>query len=127
MDAMILLAHGARVAGWAVPFHEIRDRLAAMRPGTPVSLAFLEFIEPGFETACARLVDAGATRIVVCPLFLGVGGHVAADLPRLFEAARARWPALSIACAPTLGEDAGVLQAIAAACARHAAAPRQGP
>lgn len=123
MDALILLAHGARVAGWAQPFHEIRHRLEAMCPGTPVSLAFLEFIEPDFGTACARLAAAGAKRIVVCPLFLGVGGHVAADLPRLVDAARARWPALSFACAPTLGEDAKVLQAIAEACARHAAAP----
>lgn len=122
MDAMILLAHGARVAGWATPFHEIRDRLSTICPGMPVSLAFLEFIEPDFDTACARLVAAGARRIVVCPLFLGVGGHVAADIPRLVDAARVRWPELSIACAPTLGEDADVLQAIAEACARHAVA-----
>ena len=53
----------------------------------------------------------------------GVGGHVAADLPRLVDAARAHWPALSFTCAPTLGEDARLLQAIADACARHVGAP----
>ncbi len=122
MDAIVLLAHGARVAGWATPFDEIRDRLTAACPGTAVSLAFLEFIEPDFGTACARLAAAGAKRIVVCPLFLGVGGHVASDLPRLVDAARARWPALSIVSTPTLGEDAHVLQAIADSCARNAIA-----
>lgn len=123
MDGLLLLAHGARAAGWAQPFHEIRRRLEAMCPGTPVSLAFLDFIEPDFHAACAQLAAAGAKRIVVCPLFLGVGGHVAADLPRLVDAARAHWPALSFTCAPTLGEDARLLQAIADACARHVGAP----
>ncbi len=119
MQAMILLAHGARSDDWARPFRDIEQRLRAARPSTRVSLAFLEFIEPDFDTACNRLAAAGATRIVVCPLFLGVGGHVARDLPRLIEAARARWPAIAIERTPTLGEDAGVLKAIADACGRY--------
>lgn len=119
MEAMILLAHGARSDTWAQPFREIRDRAGAMRPGTRVELAYLEFMEPDLASACDALARAGATRIVVCPLFLGVGGHVARDVPRLVDAARMRWPAVEIECTPTLGEDDGVLQAIVDACLRQ--------
>src|SRR5690606_16459918 len=102
MDAMILLAHGARSDEWAHPFREIQELLQAARPGLQVDLAFLEFMEPGFATACDRLATAGASRIVVCPLFLGVGGHVARDIPLLIEAARSRWPGVRIEPTATL-------------------------
>lgn len=119
MQATILLAHGARNDDWARPFREIRDRLSALRPGTAVELAYLEFMEPTFLDACARLAGAGASRIVVCPLFLGTAGHVARDLPGLVDAARARWPGMTIDCTTTLGEDRQLLEAIAESCARH--------
>lgn len=120
MDAMILLAHGARNDAWARPFQAIRDLLVAGREGLVVSLAFLELMEPDFATAFDRLAEAGATRIVVCPLFLGAGGHVAKDVPLLLETARRRWPTVAVECTPTLGEDPAVLRAIAGMCARHA-------
>lgn len=129
MDAVILLAHGARSERWAQPFEAIRDLLVARQPGLPVSLAFLELMQPDFGAACDRLAAAGAARIVVCPLFLGVGGHVARDIPLLIEAARERWPAVTIHATPTLGENCGLLHAIADACEQHlgVAPPRADP
>lgn len=116
MDAMILLAHGARSDDWAKPFREIRDLASASTPGTPVVLAWLELMQPDFGTACEQLAAAGATRIVACPLFLGAGSHVARDLPRLLEAARARWPAIAFESTPAIGENDAVVRAIAEAC-----------
>jgi sirohydrochlorin cobaltochelatase len=43
-SAVILFAHGAREPVWAQPLESIRDRLRAA--GTPVELAFLEFMSP---------------------------------------------------------------------------------
>jgi sirohydrochlorin cobaltochelatase len=119
MNVMILLAHGARRSEWSRPFTAILERLQADKPSVAIRLAFLEFMEPDFATACDELVRTGASRIVVCPLFLGTGGHVERDVPLLIEAAQARWPHLEIERTPTLGEEPQVILAIAAACARH--------
>lgn len=112
--AILLFAHGSRTAGWAAPFSEIRDRLRKARPDIAVELAFLEFMQPDLGAGIQRLAAGGADRIVVCPLFLGAGGHVSKDLPLLIAAARERWPGLAIDCTPTLGEAPEVLDAIAA-------------
>ena len=123
MHAMILLAHGARDARWAQPFQAIREQLRGARPGIAVELAFLEFMEPTLAGACEQLVARGASRIVVCPLFLGVGGHVARDLPRLLRDVEQRWPSVSFECTPTLGDDPELLRAIAGACLRVIGTP----
>ena len=116
MDGLILLAHGARSDQWSQPFRSIRERLRLARPELPTSLAFLEFMQPDFATACEQLVGAGASRVVVCPLFLGIGGHVARDIPLLIETARARWPAVRFENGRPIGEEEPVLHAIAEAC-----------
>jgi sirohydrochlorin cobaltochelatase len=46
-------------------------------------------------------------------LFLGQGGHVRADVPRLVEAARVAHPAVAIELAASAGEDDGVVAALA--------------
>lgn len=118
MQAILLFAHGARAESWARPFRTVRDRLRAERPEVPVELAFLEFMEPDFATAIDRLAAQQATEVLVCPLFLGVGGHVLRDLPALVDAARARRPDMSIECANSPGEDPQVLDALARYCLR---------
>jgi len=111
---VILFAHGARDVRWREPF----DRLLALvqaRHAGPVSQAFLEHMQPDLPTACAALASAGASRIVVAPLFLGTGGHLRSDLPALIATAQER-VAVPIRVAAAAGEDAGVLRALAEYC-----------
>jgi sirohydrochlorin cobaltochelatase len=61
------------------------------------------------------LAAAGATRIDVVPLFLGTGGHLRADLPPLVASARAAHAGLDIRLHPAIGENAAVIEAMAAA------------
>jgi len=44
--SLILFAHGARAASWAAPFERLRALVQARAPEVPVSLAFLELMEP---------------------------------------------------------------------------------
>ena len=53
----------------------------------------------------------------IVPLFLGTGGHLRSDLPPLVESARVRHPALSFALHAAIGEQAGVVEAMARAAA----------
>ena len=60
MDGLLLFAHGARDAAWARPFEIVSERLRAARPGTPLVMAYLEFMSPGMEDAAAQLAAAEA-------------------------------------------------------------------
>ena len=48
-----------------------------------VEPAHMELAEPSIGTAYAKCAERGATRIIVCPFFLGPGKHWTADIPRL--------------------------------------------
>jgi len=115
---VLLFAHGARDPAWARPFEAVAARLREARPGRPIALAYLELMAPDLLDAGARLVAEGCSSITVVPLFLGAGGHVKRDLPRLLETLQSRHPTVRLRLAPAIGETDSVIAAIADAAAR---------
>ena len=113
-DGVLLFAHGARDPQWAAPFQAIAAQLRALAPSLQVELAFLELMSPDLPTAAARLAGSGCQRVTVVPLFLGAGGHVRRDLPKLLEEAARQHPQVSFQHTAAIGEAAGVIRAIAA-------------
>ena len=120
--ALVLFAHGARAASWALPFQRLRELTAAQRPDCAVSLAFLELMTPSLPDEAAALVARGVREITVVPIFLGQGGHLLRDLPQLLEGLRAAYPDIAFSVVPAVGEDPSVLAAMAAYCS-NASAP----
>ena len=114
--ALVLFAHGARAASWAAPFERLRGMAQARLPDVPVSLAFLELMEPRLPAHVAALVADGVTRVTVVPVFLGQGGHLLRDLPLLAEQLRIDHPGLAIEVAGPVGEDPAVLAAMTDYC-----------
>ena len=110
---ILLFAHGARDPRWAHPFERLLEKVRTLAPDARVSLAFLEAMTPDLGAAVDRLCVQGCGEIRVVPIFLGEGGHVREDMPRLIEAARQRHPDVRIDLVRAVGEDAGVLAAIA--------------
>jgi sirohydrochlorin cobaltochelatase len=80
-----------------------------------VRLAYLELMRPALPEALAALAQDGTTTIRVVPVFLGAGGHVKEDLPRLVQETLARHPQLRVEIDAPIGEQDAVLRAIAAA------------
>ena len=115
--ALVLFAHGARAASWAEPFQRLRDLTAAQRPDCAVSLAFLELMTPSLPDEVGALVALGTREITIVPVFLGQGGHLLRDLPALLDQLRTSHPDVTFATVPAVGEDPGVLAAMAAYCA----------
>jgi sirohydrochlorin cobaltochelatase len=115
--ALVLFAHGARAAGWAAPFQRLRDLTAARRPDCAVSLAFLELMTPSLPDEVGAQVAQGARDVTIVPVFLGQGGHLLRDLPLLLDQLRASHPQVTFRTVPAVGEDPGVLAAMAAYCA----------
>jgi sirohydrochlorin cobaltochelatase len=116
-QGLILFAHGARDPRWAAPFEAVAAQVRVQRPGTPVRLAFLEFMQPGLVDAGAELAALGCTQLQVLPLFLGAGGHVRKDLPMLIDTLASLHPGLQVQLHPAVGEMGTVVQAMADAAA----------
>ena len=108
---VILFAHGSRDPGWARPFEALASALRKLVDG-PVTLAYLERMKPSLDEAIDALAGQ-VSAIRVIPVFLGPGGHVKEDLPRLVQSARARHASLSIEIEPAIGDQAGVIDALA--------------
>ncbi|MES2016163.1 MAG: CbiX/SirB N-terminal domain-containing protein [Pseudomonadota bacterium] len=114
--ALVLFAHGARNAAWAAPFERLRAMTAARMPGVPVSLAFLELMEPRLPAHVAELAAQGVTQVTIVPVFLGQGGHLLRDLPAMVAQLQAGHPQLAVDVAGAVGEDPAVLKAMADYC-----------
>lgn len=114
---LILFAHGSRDPRWAEPFERLHGKLRAQRPDAEVRLAFLELMTPSLDDAVAELVALGSLDVTLVPVFLGQGGHLRRDLPLLADACRQKHPTLALRVSTAVGENDGVLQALATYCA----------
>jgi len=119
-QGIVLFAHGSRDRDWARPFEQLAATLSA-KVRARVRLAYLEHMRPSLDQAIGALVSEGAEAIRVVPVFLGQGGHVKEDLPKLLAAARERHPSVQFSLDAAIGEQAAVIEAIAAAIAFTAA------
>jgi sirohydrochlorin cobaltochelatase len=117
--ATVLFAHGARDPEWARPFRQLVVELGERLPGERIVLAFLELMQPSLPDCAAALYADGVRALRVVPVFLGAGGHLKDDLPRLAAQIRARYADLVITLEPPIGEQPEVIAAIARAVARN--------
>lgn len=113
-DAVILLGHGSRDPAWRLPIEAVAERLRRAHPGLALSCAYLELQQPDLGTAASGLVRAGAQRVTVVPMFLGMGKHGREDPPRLIDALRRAYPGVDFELRRSIGEDPRVLDLLAA-------------
>ena len=111
-EGIVLLGHGSRDPEWSQPFEKIAVSVGKRLPAVAVALAYLEH-GPSLEEAVTMLAAKGASSIRVVPLFLGTGGHVKDDLPKLV--AQAKRPDIQLALDKPIGEQPAIVEAIAAA------------
>jgi sirohydrochlorin cobaltochelatase len=118
IQGVILFAHGSRDPEWARPFERLAEELKRRLPNALVSVAYLESMRPTLPEAMATTAAAGARDVRIVPVFLGQGGHVKDDLPRLLSQLQAEYPDVQLSLGTAIGEDPAVIEAIAAAIAR---------
>ena len=111
---IILLAHGSRDPLWKLPIEAVAEAIRARDPQALVVCAYLELSSPELSQAANELIERGARRIRVFPLFFGVGKHAREDLPRLFAELGTAHPELALELLPTAGEQSQITALIAA-------------
>jgi sirohydrochlorin ferrochelatase len=112
---IIIVDHGSRQAASNELLAEVAGRFAGRFPGQYpiVEPAHMELAKPTIAAAYTRCVERGATRLIVCPFFLGPGKHWTQDIPRL-TAEAAKWhPHTTFCVAHTLGIDDLLLDLLA--------------
>jgi sirohydrochlorin ferrochelatase len=82
--ALLLIAHGSRVAEANADLERLAAALRARGPYRVVECSYLELAQPDIAAGAERCVAAGAKRVLLIPYFLSAGVHVTRDL----EAAR---------------------------------------
>src|SRR5918993_2062156 len=108
---IIIVDHGSRRAESNEMLEEVA-RLFARRFAELYDIvepAHMELAEPSIATAYANCVKRGATRVVVCPFFLGPGKHWTGDIPRLTAQAAVKYPGTTYHVTPFLGIDELIL------------------
>ena len=112
--AIIIVDHGSRLAESNQMLDQVARLFAQRYPHYAiVEPAHMELAEPSIATAYAAAASRGASRIVVCPFFLGPGKHWTHDIPRLTAQAAAAFPHTQYHVTQPLGIDDLILDLIA--------------
>ena len=114
-NGIIIVDHGSRRAESNEMLEEVA-RLFAQRFAELYDIvepAHMELAEPSIGTAYAKCVERGATRLVVCPFFLGPGKHWTSDIPRITADAAKAFPQTEYHVTMPLGIDELILELLA--------------
>ena len=109
---VVIFAHGSSIESANDAVRAVTARVASLGKFARIETAFLESGRPSLSEAVDRLINSGASRIVIAPYFLTLGLHLQRDLPRMVEGIRIQHPGVEVAVTPPLdGHEAlhGVL------------------
>ncbi len=101
--ALLIIAHGSRVAGVNEAAGELGRMVREMTGYDMVEVAFRELHQPNIQQGIDACVAQGAERILLIPYFLFVGAHVLHDLPEELTEGMKRHPGVEMVMAPHLG------------------------
>jgi sirohydrochlorin ferrochelatase len=90
MTGIILFGHGSTVESANDAVRTVTAEFARRGGYELTGTAFLDCAPPTLGEEIARLVGAGASRIIVVPYFLTLGIHLQRDLPNIIEKIRER-------------------------------------
>jgi sirohydrochlorin ferrochelatase len=107
---IVIFAHGSSVESANEAVRAAAAQMERSGGFELVEVAFLDCSPPNLSAAVARLVQRGATSVVVVPYFLTLGTHLQRDLPKLVHAAAKEHAGLEIAVTPPLDGHPGLAQ-----------------
>ena len=124
-NGIIIVDHGSRLAQSNEMLEEVARIFAARfsEMYEIVEPAHMELAEPSIATAYGKCVSRGATRVFVCPFFLGPGKHWTGDIPRLASEAAKLHQGTEYHVTLPLGIDDLILEVLAKRvgfCVEHA-------
>ena len=101
---LIVIAHGSPREAWRESVEGLVRSLQEETGEDRVRLAYLEHGPPTLNETLSEVIDAGATKVRILPLFLAGGGHVTADIRPQVDEARSRYEQVDLELLPAVGQ-----------------------
>lgn len=101
--AVLLIAHGSRLAEANADLATLAEMLRPRLPGHRVEIAYLELAKPSIPAGLDRCLARGVGVIHMLPWFLSAGSHVKDDLTQFRDDFAARHPEVEVQLHPPLG------------------------
>ena len=108
---ILLVGHGSRNRDGNAEILRFAAQWRERHPAWRIETCFIEHAEVLLDAGLDNAAR-GARRVLVIPFILNAAGHVKMELPAAVEAARARHPAVSFACARHLGMGREILKVL---------------
>lgn len=102
---VLVLGHGSRYAQGLEVITETAARYQAAHPALVVRPAFVEIASPRLEDVLEAMIAEGLQKILVVPLFLSFGHHIARDLPARMAVMAERHPNVNLITTGPIGAD----------------------
>ena len=109
---VIIVDHGSRRAEANLRHEDFVSAWRAHSGYQIVEPAHLEFADPSISASIYVCVAAGATELVILPLFLWPGAHLERDIPALVAQTVARHPGVGYVIGPPLGQHPLLVQIV---------------
>lgn len=113
MDGILILAHGSRRQETDAILNSLTEKVKSKTGESMIIPAYLQFSEQNLEAGIEALIDKGAEKIKVIPMFLFDGIHVTQDIPEELNAIMAKHPGVEIRMSKHLGDDDRIADIIA--------------
>jgi len=110
--AVILIAHGSRVASTALEMDQIITKMR--QSGLSCYPAYMEIQQPSLMDTVESLVSQGVSEVAILPLFFFIGRHLRDDIPEQLKQCRERWPEVSFEQLTHIGAQESFLEALKA-------------
>lgn len=111
-DGIILLGHGSRREEANEEIRTIAAMVASKKQADFYETAFLSLTQPDLTEAAARLVQKGVKRILITPVFLVTGNHIARDIPEEIVKLKAGYPKIEFVMSGHVGTHPGVAEIV---------------
>ena len=112
-QGIVLFAHGSRDPLWRLPIEAVAQQIQSLSPGMPVKCAFLELTAPDLPTCVQEMATQDLKKIVVVPMFLGIGKHAREDLPQIMKQLQSEHAGIQFELRRAIGEEPELTLAMA--------------
>ncbi|MBC6162157.1 sirohydrochlorin chelatase [Listeria booriae] len=109
MRAIIYIGNGTQLAEGNAEFHQFINQMKKKRPEKIQELGFLSMSYPTIEIACEKAIIAGATDLIIVPVFLFSATNIKHEIPEILRSVEAKHPEVTIKMTKTFGFDPEII------------------
>ncbi|SHM90251.1 sirohydrochlorin chelatase [Gracilibacillus kekensis] len=92
MEAVIYICHGSRLQKAKIESYALIDKV---KKGVDIPLqetCFLELQEPTLSETVHKVIEKGATNVIIMPILLLTAGHAKKDIPNIIDKEKDKYP-----------------------------------